>query len=183
MSTTKGLRASAQSADFPFRVDNIPIIHYENATTRIEPNSVHFSRTVPRPCTSHQQYQWGRTDLRTPGPSGRDIVPLLGEKRRHNFAQRSFKPESSEYSSTQIGLHHHDGKRLTELRARSKALFHEAVRTTNNGFRICAKTTRKLGADPEMVSRAHGKEYLPHEFLAPQVDAPRGCRLYIHFAV
>ena len=152
MSTAKGLRASAQSADFPFRVDNIPIIHYENATTRIEANAVRFSRTKARPCTSHQQYQWGRTDLRMPGAArGRDVVPSLAERQRHDFAQRSFKPESSELSASQIGMHHHDGARLTMLRARSDALFREAVVDTNENFKICCKTTMKLGTDPTLT--------------------------------
>ena len=144
----KALLASASSHDFPFRVPNVPYVRYQKGEVLMERNAATFRATAQR--QSALSEQWGATDLhkrKVPdsAPAGA-LSPSV-----HPFAQRSFKPESSQYSVTQIGMHPQEGKRLRKLRAAGKAAYLKAAKEQDSAFRICVKTTRKLGNDPSLT--------------------------------
>eukprot|EP00937_MAST-01D_sp_MAST-1D-sp2_P004988 g4988.t1 len=144
-SINKALLASASSDEFPLRIPNVPYVRYEKGKVHMERNAQSFERTVPRPSTAQQQ--WGldvfgsnlasTSNSRAPTPNA------------HPFAQPSVNFNSSQFSSTQIGMHRADGKRLAALREQNHALFRRAVDEQNARFRICAKTTLKRGNHPD----------------------------------
>ena len=144
----KALLASASSHDFPFRVPNVPYVRYKKGEVLMERNAASFRPAAQR--QSALSEQWGATDLhKRKVPDSMPAGALSASV--HPFAQRSFKPESSQYSATQIGLHPQEGKRLRQLRAAGKAAYLKAAKEQDSAFRICIKTTRKLGNDPSLT--------------------------------